>query len=73
MAKNLVEYFENTEVKWNLMATSSLLNFYFHTKLYINNFNFASVDGLDNFRSNLHTLLKESKAELHKRGIDVDH
>ena len=72
MTKNLVSYFDKTDINWKNWRDSSLLNFYFHTRLYLNNFNFATADGLDNLRSNLFTLQKEVEKELNERGIRVD-
>lgn len=73
MNKNeLVNYFDKTTVKWELMRDSSLIDFIVHTKMYINNFNFAGIDGLTNFKSDLHTLFKEAKTELSKRGVKYE-
>ena len=69
----ITPYFEKSKVDWKIKTTSSLLDFWFHTKQYINNFNFAGADGLDNFKSNLHTLLKECYEELRIRGINPGH
>lgn len=71
--KELVNYVERTKVDWKIISTPNLLNFAFHTRLYINNFNFASNDGLDNFKSNLFTLLNEAKKELSSRNIEFDY
>lgn len=68
----LVNYFEKTTINWSLMRDSSLIDFIVHTKIYINNFNFAGIDGLSNFKSNLHTLYKEAKDELNKRGVKYE-
>ena len=68
----VVNYFDKTNVDWKIKTTSSLLDFYFHTRQYLSAFNFATVDGLDNMRSNIHTLLKECGSELRIRGIKVD-
>jgi hypothetical protein len=68
----LVNYFDKTNINWSNMRDSSLIDFVVHTKLYINNFNFAGVDGLSNFKSNLHTLYKEAKIELNKRGLKYE-
>lgn len=72
-SKQSVNYFEKSKVDWKIKTTASLLNFWFHTNQYVYNFNFTGNDGLDNFKSNLHTLLKECKAELRSRGINPDH
>lgn len=73
MAKNEVcEHFDKTNVRWNMMLDSSLIQFVVHTELYITKFHFAGADGMDNMRSNLYTILKEAKAELRKRGIKYE-
>lgn len=71
-ATELVNYFEKTNVNWKYMRDSSLIDFIVHTKIYINNFNFAGIEGLNNFKSNLHTLYKEAKDELINRGIKYE-
>ena len=67
--KELCNYFESTGKDWSKERTETLIEFGIRLKDFLTHFNFASVDGLDNLTSNLHTILNEVRAELLKRKL----
>ena len=70
--RELCTYFESTGKDWSKERTEHLFEFGVRLKDFVNHFNFASIDGLDNMRSNLFTILKEITTELRKRNLSLE-
>jgi hypothetical protein len=71
MGKELVNYFTESNIDWKIKTTNSLVNFVIFTQQYLTIFNFRGADGLDNMKSNIHTLLREATNELKSRKITL--
>jgi hypothetical protein len=71
MGKELVNYFKESNIDWKIKTTNLLVNFVIFTQQYLTIFNFRGADGLDNMRSNIHTLLNEATRELKSRKITL--